>query len=295
MANITKARTGEILRKIFEILLDEPEGLPAKEIIARAARELTLSDFEKSDYPNRPGVRRFEKIARFATIGPVKAGWLEKSSGLWRLTPEGIAAYRAHPDPADFLRESDRIYREWAADQPVAEEDAALAENSSSAIATLEEAEENAWAEIQEHLAEMPPYDFQEIVAGLLKAMGYHVSFVSPPGPDQGIDVIAHTDPLGISGPRIKVQVKRRADKTNVEGIRSFLALLGEGDAGIYVNIGGFTSEAEREARQQERRKLMLVDSRRLLELWIEQYTNLDDAVRRFLPIKPVYFLNLTD
>jgi predicted Mrr-cat superfamily restriction endonuclease len=36
--------------------------------------------------------------------------------------------------------------------------------------------------------------------------------YVAPPGPDGGIDLIAHTDPLGTTGPRIKVQVKRRDD-----------------------------------------------------------------------------------
>jgi len=38
--------------------------------------------------------------------------------------------------------------------------------------------------------------------------MGYHVAWVAPPGPDGGVDVIAQSDPLGINGPRIKVQVK---------------------------------------------------------------------------------------
>jgi hypothetical protein len=34
-------------------------------------------------------VRRFEKIVRLATIGPVKAGWLVKSKGRWILTEDG--------------------------------------------------------------------------------------------------------------------------------------------------------------------------------------------------------------
>jgi restriction system protein len=67
-------------------------------------------------------------------------------------------------------------------------------------------AAEGVWSEISRYLAEMPPYDFQELVAVLLRAMGYHVSYVSPRGPDQGLDIIAFTDPLGATGPRIKVQ-----------------------------------------------------------------------------------------
>ncbi len=46
--------------------------------------------------------------------------------------------------------------------------------------------------------------------------MGYYVECISPPAADGGFDVIAHADALGIKGPRIKVQVKRCADKLNV-------------------------------------------------------------------------------
>ena len=69
-----------------------------------------------------------------------------------------------------------------------------------------EEAEESAWNSIEEHLRNTSPYDFQNLVAALLRAMGYHVSWIAPPGRDGGIDILAHTDPLGISMPRIKVQ-----------------------------------------------------------------------------------------
>ncbi len=69
--------------------------------------------------------------------------------------------------------------------------------------------------------------------------MVYHVFWVSPPGPDKGVDIIAHSDPLGIQGSRIKVQIKRRADRIKVDGVRSLLALLGEDDAGIFVSAEG--------------------------------------------------------
>jgi len=95
----------------------------------------------------------------------------------------------------------------------------------------------------------MPPYDFQDLVAALLKAMGYHVLWTAPPGPDRGIDMIAYTDPLGTRSPRIKVQVKRQPDsKIDAHGLRAFIGTLGSADVGIYVSAGGFTSEAEREA-----------------------------------------------
>jgi len=38
-------------------------------------------------------------MARFATIGPVKAGWLVKSKGHWYVTEEGKKAYNQIQDP----------------------------------------------------------------------------------------------------------------------------------------------------------------------------------------------------
>jgi restriction system protein len=99
--------------------------------------------------------------------------------------------------------------------------------------------------------------------------MGYFVSWVSPPGPDKGIDILAYTDPLGTKNPRIKVQVKRRSDAINVDGLSSFLALLGDQDVGIFVCTGGFTSAAEMEARTQEKRKITLVGLEKLFDLWV--------------------------
>lgn len=76
MSNISRRRIGELQRGAFKILLDQPDGLPAKEIISRMAQIVPPTEFEKNDYPKHPGIQRFGKIIRFATIGPVKAGWL---------------------------------------------------------------------------------------------------------------------------------------------------------------------------------------------------------------------------
>nr|WP_289812093.1 hypothetical protein [Xanthomonas arboricola] len=38
-----------------------------------------LTEYEAGDYET--GGRRFEKIVRFSTVAPVKAGWLVKDKG----------------------------------------------------------------------------------------------------------------------------------------------------------------------------------------------------------------------
>ena len=95
MAEITARRRGELVRKVFEVLLQHPDGLPAKDVLEWVERNIPITDYERSDYPNSPGVRRFEKIVRFSTIAAVKAGWLVKEKGRWTLTDEGRKAYKS--------------------------------------------------------------------------------------------------------------------------------------------------------------------------------------------------------
>ncbi len=39
------------MRGIFKILLDSPDGLPAKEVLHRLEQVVPPTEFEKSDYP----------------------------------------------------------------------------------------------------------------------------------------------------------------------------------------------------------------------------------------------------
>lgn len=142
----------------------------------------------------------------------------------------------------------------------------------------------------------MPPYEFQELVGSLLTAMGYHVAWIAPPGKDGGVDVLAFNDPLGTRPPRIKVQVKRNANSPRIDvmGMRSFMAVLGEGDVGLFVALSGFTKDAELEARTSHRR-ITLIDADQLIGLWTRHHAQLDDTARRRLPLKPVWFLATED
>lgn len=292
----SRRRMGELLQGVFAVLLDQPEGMRAAEVIAEVERRVPPTGFENDVYSS-DNTRRYPKIVRFSTIGAVKAGWLVKENGRWSLTPEGHEVYHRLSSPAELMAESDKLYRVWKrqqapdGDDEVNVEAARGAEGSPLAV-VLEEAEESAGNAIRDYLAVMPPYEFQNLVAELLTAMGYYVLWVAPPGPDQGVDLIAYTDALGTRPPRIKVQVKRQADKKiDAPELRAFMAVVGDQDVGIYVSAGGFTTGAQREARAQERRSLTLIDLDRLIRLWIEHWDKLEDAARLRLPLKPVYFL----
>lgn len=292
MADITRRRQGEMLHVVFKILAAAPEGLAAHQVISEAEKNLVLTEFEMSDFPNSPGTRRFDKIIRFTTISPVKAGWLIKDKGTWTLTDEGRAAMAQYPDPEMLMKQAGKLYKEWKKAQPDGDgtgDGDGVSADTIPAATTVEEAEDEARGQIRDYL--VPPYDFQELVAALLRAMDYHIAWIAPPGPDRGIDIVAYTDPLGASGPRIKVQVKRRNDKIAVHEVRSFMAVLSSNDVGIFISTGGFTSDAYSEARQQENRRLSLLGLDEVLELWTAHYGAIPEQHRALLPLKPVYFL----
>ncbi|MER3443914.1 MAG: restriction endonuclease [Meiothermus sp.] len=295
MAEITRKRTGELLQVLFRILLAHPNGLPAAEALKQLRKQIPLTDYEQGYYPS--GGQRFDKIVRFATIDVVKAGWMEKHKGNWIITPSGKDALSRYKDPEEFYRQAARLFREWRKGNKAAEEPVTVFKegSASSAQITFEQAEEQAWAEIERYLRSMNPYEFQELIAALLKAMGYYVSWIAPPGKDGGIDILAWGDPLGTRPPRIKAQVKRVSTNVAIETLRSFMAVLGEGDVGLFISTSGFTKDAQDEARAQQNRKITLVDLEKFFDLWVEYYPKLEDAARRKFPLQPIYFLAPAD
>jgi restriction system protein len=296
MAETTKRRQGELLAGVFRVLQKHPDGLAAKDVLRQVCEIVPPTPFEATDYPKRPGDRRYEKIIRFGTIPFVKAGWLVKTKGTWSATDEGLAAFsKAGSDVESWVRAAEAIFREWKKDQPEpdAVPDADEAELEKAAVTTtFEEATEAAFADIRAHVEAMSPYDFQDLVAPLLEALGYRVLWVAPPGPDRGVDILAGSDPLGVQEPRIKVQVKHRfASATDVSDLRAFTAVLGSRDVGIFVSAGGFTKGTRDEARNQETRRLTLLDLEQFLDLWISHYDRIAEDKKLMLPLRPVYYL----
>lgn len=76
MTDISWKRNGELVQELFDVLHDHPDGLQAAQAIQAVAARVKLTEYESGHY--KDGTRRFDKIVRFATIGPVKAGWLVK-------------------------------------------------------------------------------------------------------------------------------------------------------------------------------------------------------------------------
>jgi restriction system protein len=100
--------------------------------------------------------------------------------------------------------------------------------------------EQRALEFLQDKLSKLAWDQMQELVAGLLRAMGYKTR-ISPAGPDRGRDIIASPDGFGFQPPRIIVEVKHRKGSMGAPEVRSFVGGLRQNDNGLYVSTGGFS------------------------------------------------------
>lgn len=156
----------------------------------------------------------------------------------------------------------------------------------------FETAEARAKQEIREAVLALGSYEVQDLVGALLRGMGYSTPFVAPKGPDGRTDIIAYQDPLGITHPHIRVQVKHRKDsKATREEVAALHGVIRpDREVGLFVSTAGFTGEAVREARQGTVH-IDMVDLDRLLDLWVMQYDKLTEEDKARLRLRTVYFL----
>ena len=148
--------------------------------------------------------------------------------------------------------------------------------------------EQRALGFLQDKLSKLDWDEMQELVAGLLRAMGYKTR-VSPAGPDRGRDIIASPDGFGFQPPRIVVEVKHRKGTMGAPEVRSFVGGLRQNDNGLYVSTGGFTREARYEA-DRTNQNLTLMDADDLGKAIVDHYDRMDSETRALLPLKKIYW-----
>lgn len=291
-AKISMLRIGEILQTTLRELQQLGGESRLKDLLVSVEPKLNLSDYELETY-EKSGYTRWHSIIQFYSIDCVKAGYLQKSSGKWILTEIGIEALKKSPE--QFIRDAQSKYRDWKTAQnqiqTYSEEQEIEDTDKFLRQVNYEQATEQAQTEIESHIRSLGPYDFQNLVAELLIAMGYHVPHIAPPGPDGGIDIIAYKDPLGLGTPRIKAQVKHRTDKVSVKEVRELHGLLNNlSDMGLIISSGGFTKDAINEARKLQTH-IEIMDLDRLIALWKQHYESVRETGKILLPLVKVYFL----
>lgn len=296
------SRSGALAAKVIyaalQILKERGGELPAKELIEAIAARTELDDWARAVY-EKSGYTRWISILHFFSIDLIKSGFLIKKSGVWYLTQEGETALKlGERQLFDTARSG---YRSWRDANPkqidgktatddTDDSDAEERQGEQAQEATLQQMEQLAFDGLRQQVNNKNAYEMQDLVAALLRGMNYYTPFVAPKGKDGGVDVIAYQDPLGVVSPRLKVQIKHRESTATVQEVRELMGLLQkQGDVGMFVSTGGFTSDAKTTARTSHVH-VELIDFDRFIALWQEFYPKMTDEDKDRLRLRPVYF-----
>jgi len=301
MAKISKERIGSILKVALQALSDNNGQLPSREVVQEVDKKIVFNEYESGTL-EKTGNIRWQSILHFYSIDLQKAGWLVKKGGVWYITPEGVESLKL--PPKQFLVTANQKYREWRKHNKSVFEKSGLEVDKDEGLeeseerlrlADYEQAQDLARKKIIEFVNTADPYVFQDMVAALLRGMGYHTSFVAPKGKDGGIDIIAYRDPFGVQPPRMKVQVKHREKtKTTPQEVQQLVGILNDEDIGLFVSTGGFTSDAI-SAIRNSKRHMEKLDLDEFIDMWVEYYDKMDEDDKLLIPLRKIWYLAPTE
>lgn len=287
----TRTTAAKTLYAVMQEMRSRGGSIPVKDIYPFIESTVDLNEWELERAGKMQYVR-WTNSFQFYSIDYVKAGYIVKKNGTWYLTPEGEAVLKKSPE--EILLSAVDAYHEWKTNNPTQgnreEEPTEDAPESTNAM-NLDLLESDAREGIKKFIAAKNPYEFQFMVAALLRAMGYHTPFIAPKGKDGGIDIIAYVDPLGAQTPRIKVQVKHKPETViGAPDIRALLGVLRAGDIALFVTSGTFSPDAKNTGTSS-REFIRLIDGDEFIEMWQEYYDKMSDEDKNMLPLKRIAFL----
>lgn len=153
----------------------------------------------------------------------------------------------------------------------------------------LEETVQKSEEFIEDRLARLSAAQFEALVAGLMRAMGYRTRYLGD-GRGGGARLLASPDGLGLQPPRLCVGVAHLPGAPlGGADMRAFLADRRACDQVLYVSSGGFGREARQEV-EKAGVPATLISLPQFRELLVQYYTSLDDGARQLLPLRHVYW-----
>jgi restriction system protein len=278
-------------------LVEKKGGYAKKSQVSHAAGQINrfLFDFKKgdyvvtydptnrvydvgeiqSDYEYNPKLSEYHHVRRVKWLGEVSRDKLSTST---RNTLGGISTvFQINEDAAKEIMNALQGIQKSPDELTEKAEEEELKEDIVSRASEL----------IKDKIMKLDWDEMQELVAGILRAMGYKTK-ISPRGPDRGKDIEASPDGLMLTEPRILVEVKHRGGQMDSKEVRNLLSVL-RGRKGLYVSTGGFSKDAKLEA-ERANEQLTLIDADRLVELIIQNYDNFDSDAKALIPLSKIYY-----
>ena len=255
------------------------------------------------DTAGKTGMERWFLMRTFACTTLKAEKYVLDSRGYWEITEKGKEFLDKHKEK---ISEAQNILAHvyYQNDQrrnrvnEKTEDNQDEIQNEEVDIAQIQFNQDDIRSSIYDYLESLGPYEFQDLVRYLFIGMGYRVSYVSPKGPDGGVDIIAHKDVLGVEGKVIKIQVKHTQNIKNTTGIgekdiRELDSLCkGSNSFGVIVSLKGFIKDVEKNVRTGKFEDITLIDSVLFVDLWTEHLDNIPEEGKKLFPLKKVYIVD---
>ena len=263
-------QAGQVYRFACEVKVGDYVVFPSK-----VDRMINIGVVE-GDYFFAPNVSRFGQQR--------KVKWLKKlprtafSQGALYEAGSAMTFFLIKNYAAEYLAALDKGFK-----KTILEEDETVAQ-------TAEETENRTRDFIFNQLKKDKGYDFEPIVADLLRAMGYKSTKVSKHGGDHGVDIVAYKDELP---PRIVIQVKSQDADIAEELIQKLKGAMDPGDYGVFVALSHFKENAK--AFLEHTPMIRGIDCDDFIDLFLKYYDKLDEKYQRKIPLRKVFIPNVVD
>ena len=282
----SKRLATKLMHEVLTLLNENGGEMRSADIETGIEKRLAFDEWESQPY--KDGGSRWLSYMHFYSIDFVKAGYIVKNKGRWFLSDEGKAALIKY-SAEDLYTAAHQAYLDWSKKQEDVTGTVRADNTDEEDVNRFANIKAQADDDLMDYIQSRTPYEFQDMVAALLRSMGYYTPFVAPKGKDGGIDIIAYSDPLGATKPILKVQVKHYNlnNPVAVDVIRSIVGVA-KNDVAIVVTSGRFAEPARQEARQFNVR---LIDGYEFSELWIKYFNRMSEDDKARMPIEPIYFI----
>jgi len=129
------------------------------------------------------------------------------------------------------------------------------------------------------------------LVAVILEAQGFKTK-VSPPGRDGGVDITASSGFLGLSEPKLCIQVKSQDNPVDIGVYRELRDKTSKIKAthGLLVSWEGFKNSVTQEAKDDVF-LIQLWSSNELIEELLKNYQKLSPEIKATIPLKQIWVM----
>lgn len=134
-------------------------------------------------------------------------------------------------------------------------------------------------------------HELTRLIENIFQAKGY-MTYLSPPGPDGGVDILAGAGPFGFDKPRICIQVKSAEGQVDLDIYQRLVGTMQKykAEQGILVSWGGF----KRSVLSEEKDSFFTIrlwDKTRILEEVFDNYEKFPESFKAELPLQRLWTL----